>query len=369
MGYRRSKLPGLGPRLLLILGSLVLMGASLYCSEAASPTPATPEPTLEPTPTATFTPETETTPTPTSASAETPSILPSPTATEILSPTPTATPRLTPTATPSAGSAVTPTSAAPTTRTPTPTPAPADPTPGPTPEPTRQTNPPAGETAPTPTLRQPTPGPTPTPTPVPEATPTPTATPGPPPPPDPTPVPIPTATTTPTETPQQGSPTDPEPTPTRAPAEAVQILWQPAGMAGWPSRALAPEDTVAYDVVLDPNGNGDIIGAQFFIGFDPTVLEVSVARVATTLGNHALEIDADRGTVQFVAFTVDPLSADHEPFAFATISLKAIGIPGGGATTLSFEFASDGSKTAVADTLGADLVAGPNPVRLMVIPR
>ena len=140
-------------------------------------------------------------------------------------------------------------------------------------------------------------------------------------------------------------------------------------MAGWPSRTLAPEDTVAYDVVLDPNGNGDIIGAQFFIGFDPTVLEVSVAHVATTLGNHALEIDADRGTVQFVAFTVDPLSADHEPFAFATISLKAIGIPGGGATTLSFEFASDGSKTAVADTLRADLLAGPNPVRLMVIPR
>ena len=123
-----------------------------------------------------------------------------------------------------------------------------------------------------------------------------------------------------------------------------------------------------FQVWVNPNGIGDIAGAQFSISYDPAVLEVAgITETGTTLPLTVPPvIDNAAGIALFAAFNTTPLAASQAAFPFATVTFKAKTLPPAGATTdVVFEFALDpepiGSKTSVTNTLGDELlgVTGP----------
>ena len=131
-----------------------------------------------------------------------------------------------------------------------------------------------------------------------------------------------------------------------------------------PATSQAAPDTMSvgstqeFTVVLDPNGVGDIVGVQFSVRFDPNVLEViGVTHINTTLntGIGSL-VNNNDGTAIFAAFTVSPLGVEQQPFQFATVTLGARAVPEGGVARVVFEFAQNGSRTSVSDTLGRELL-------------
>ncbi len=134
------------------------------------------------------------------------------------------------------------------------------------------------------------------------------------------------------------------------------MLIVPAGSMAGPV-AISLGENMDFKVLLDPNGIGNLlVGAQLFMRFDPTVVEVvSVAHDSSTL-SFSVEplVDNGAGTVQFAAFTTERLAQDQAPFTFATITFKAKAPSEG--RTLVFEYARDGSKSSVSDTLGQELL-------------
>ena len=114
--------------------------------------------------------------------------------------------------------------------------------------------------------------------------------------------------------------------------------------------------TVDFGVRANPNGIGDIVGVQFFIRFDPAVLElVSITHINTTLQSPSpIRINDVAGTALFAAFTTTPLSPGQEAFDFATLSFMAKTT--GDGTQVIFEVGGEG-KTFVTDTLGQNLLA------------
>ena len=128
-----------------------------------------------------------------------------------------------------------------------------------------------------------------------------------------------------------------------------------------------------FEVWVDPVGIGDIVGAQFSIGYDPTVLEVvSVSHIGTTLlFSVPAVIDNAAGSALFAAFTFTPLGASQAPFPFATVTFKSKASPAIGTTDVVFEYAIDpapiGSKTSVTNTLGEELLGVTAPRKGAVI--
>ena len=377
---------------LVILAAALVAFGSLYCSAAPPTETPPPEPTPTAGPTATPPPlaQATSTPTPTATAlpGETPTTSPPPIATATpQAPAATSTPRLAPTPTrrpdvaakPAPSPVPTPTAVPvgptdvpPTPRPtlqPTPTPTPVSPTQSPTPQPT-------------PTRTPETPTPTPVSTPTPESRPLPTATPVP----DPRPAPEPTPTIVQPTDPAPTPTIEPTPTPTLSPSPTpglddkgaaagstgsvgrVEIRWEPSNVVDSPV-VVSVGDSIDYDIRIDPNGIGDIVAAQLFISFDAAVFDVGVTHVPTTLESKAgPEVDSNEGTAAFVAFTLVPLTSDQETFSFATITLTTKLVPDSGVTTVRLEFADDGTLTVVANTLGADLLAATDGVRIRVVP-
>ena len=126
---------------------------------------------------------------------------------------------------------------------------------------------------------------------------------------------------------------------------------------------MAVDSTGNFDVLVSPNGVGNIAAAQFGIRFDPNALEVlSVTPNAAVLGIPlgAPDIDNVAGTAFFGAFTFPPLlPANQQPFRLAAIQFRAkadripaLSIdPPGGVTDVIFEVDLD-RKTAVVDGTG-----------------
>ena len=345
--HRRSALP-------ILVASCLMLLASVYC----------------------------TTPTPTPATGA----VPGPTSTQ--SPGDLETPSGTPEATPVSTLATTP------------SPSPAAAQPSPTPVPVQHTGPvpttTSGETAglvltpsasqltPTATVPVPTVGAV-APTSTPEAVPvpptpapgtTPAASPAPIPPtpttllePTPPPSPKPTLTPTPTTPPPSGPAPD-TPSPTEAPAGgALEIVWDPPGTMTGSVPALEPEDTLEFEVWLDLNENGNLVGVQLFLEFDPSLLEVlSITHVNTKLPIPGPTIiDNSAGTAKFATFTTAPLSAGQTPFEFARVTFKAKRESQGAPATVTIPFGR--TKTAVSDTDGNDFLGGPSGARITVVPR
>ena len=110
---------------------------------------------------------------------------------------------------------------------------------------------------------------------------------------------------------------------------------------------------------IDPRGFGDLAGAQVFLNFDTTKLQVeSLTHISTTLPSAVPTlIENSMGVARFAAFTTNPLSASQPPFDFVSIRFSSIALtPLGSPTQVVFEYAGDGSKTTVTDIQGGELL-------------